>query len=80
MIPNKIKILFEYAENSIEVEVIGKSRYPNDYKLNDSHWKYFQFDCHDRPEHFEKPIGKVFRGYLIGKNKKYEEVYIKILE
>lgn len=79
MIPKKIKISFSEGE-PIDVMIEKISRRPNDYKLNHKVWRYFQFDCHDRPGHFENPIGRCFRGYVIAKDKKHAEVIIKILE
>jgi hypothetical protein len=83
MLPKKIKITIQDSESEpLEVLVEKKTRYPNDYKLVHDYWKFFQFDGGFRPDDYAVPIGKTFRGYIVGKGKQREikEVIIKILE
>jgi hypothetical protein len=57
---------------TLELVAIKKTRGVNDYLLNDKEYKALQFDCHDRPHHFEKKAlpTRRFSGYLIGRKKK----------
>jgi len=56
---------------NIEVKRVYTRGCVNDYGLDSKDYKFFQFDCHDRPNDYRLEYrGDVwFRGYLIGKKK-----------
>jgi len=57
---------------TIEVKRVYTRGCVNDYGLASKDYKYFQFDCHDRPYDYKvEYISDIwFRGYLIGRKKK----------
>ena len=56
---------------TIEVKRVYSRGCNNAYGLESKDYKFFQFDCHDRPnDYLFKYRGDIwFRGYLIGKKK-----------
>lgn len=65
------KIPYEDEELTLEVNrvYIGSV---NNYRLTDKRFKFFQFDCWDRPTDYmpEHRENKWFKGYLIGVTKR----------
>ena len=72
-------------EIKLEIKRIYTYSAINNYSFNHEKWRYFQFDCYNKPGDFKEEYveEEYFRGYLIGKrvNKKsvIEECQIKII-
>jgi hypothetical protein len=77
----KLEIISVNGEPSFEVEVKKKVSGINNYLVDHKLYKAFQYDCWDRPEHYEKEYAqtKTFHGFLVGRGKNSSiECYIKV--
>lgn len=77
----KLEIIPVSGDPSFEVEVKKKVNGINNYLIADKVYRAFQYDCYDRPEHYQKEYAqtKTFHGFLIGRGKNPTiECYIKV--